>query len=352
MTTKIYHSNEAAACFFRSTATLPDRKIILQITEKCNLHCRHCFVSSTAEGNSMNLDRIKSILPILKKAHVSKTTLTGGEPFCNPWLSEIVDLFTQSDINVSICTNATLITEAFLEHIALKERVHFNISLDGYKSESHGMFRGNTSPTFMKRILSNITMVANYNMLNGILSTPNKFASIDEYKQICEFARSIKARYVLFNPLSEYGRGQESVNLGFSLEQMRELRLATQSYNSDDFEVAYIRFRHPSRRVSKCPKGSVPYVFVDGTVAVCPYLVFAANDTVSQYSPKSFTIGNIFGDGFDLKAELDNYRFPISEFSPPEYCDVDGCSGGCYAAKISQGKLLTDCDMEMCPREG
>lgn len=351
MTTKIYHSNEAAACFFRSTATLPDRKIILQITEKCNLHCKHCFVSSTVEGHSMNLDRVKSILPILKEAQVSRVTLTGGEPFCNSCLSEIVDLLTQSDINVSICTNATLITEAFLEHIANKKRVHFNISLDGYKSESHGMFRGNTSPTFIERILSNIALVANFKMLNGILSTPNKYASIDEYKQICEFARSIKARYVLFNPLSEYGRGQDTVNLGFSSEQMRKLKLETQSYNSEDFEVVYIRFRHPSCRISKCPKGSVPYVFVDGTVAVCPYLVFASNDTVSQYSPKSFTIGNIFEDGFNLISELDNYRFPISEFSPPEFCDVEGCSGGCYAAKISRGKLLTDCDMDMCPLE-
>lgn len=78
------------------------------LTERCNLHCAHCFVSSTKNGIDINLeDIVNRVIPRLAEARVSRMTLTGGEPFAHPHLFEICEAFVQQDMSVGICTNAT-----------------------------------------------------------------------------------------------------------------------------------------------------------------------------------------------------------------------------------------------------
>lgn len=81
----IYDDKCASACFFRSSVQPPKRKMMLQITQKCNLHCAHCFANASGTGTEMSLELIQNkILPQLLKNQVVKITLTGGEPLCNP----------------------------------------------------------------------------------------------------------------------------------------------------------------------------------------------------------------------------------------------------------------------------
>jgi molybdenum cofactor biosynthesis enzyme MoaA len=55
---------------------------LVQITERCNLHCAHCFVSATRRGSDLDVEDLKHIvLPRLREAGVDRLTLTGGEPF-------------------------------------------------------------------------------------------------------------------------------------------------------------------------------------------------------------------------------------------------------------------------------
>jgi MoaA/NifB/PqqE/SkfB family radical SAM enzyme len=35
---------QASSCYFRTTVDTPYRKALVQITERCNLRCAHCFV--------------------------------------------------------------------------------------------------------------------------------------------------------------------------------------------------------------------------------------------------------------------------------------------------------------------
>ena len=78
----IYNDSYCAACYFRTTADPPMKKCLLQLTERCNLHCQHCFVSSVNSGNDMEFSLIEThVLPTLIENNVSKVTLTGGEPF-------------------------------------------------------------------------------------------------------------------------------------------------------------------------------------------------------------------------------------------------------------------------------
>ncbi len=347
---KIYSKDYCAACYFRTTAKYPEKKCLIQLTERCNLHCEHCFVSAESGGDEIDFEKIeRNILPQLKKNRVTKVTLTGGEPFAYSRLAEVVSLLSGQGISVGICTNASLITEAFLDEME-GCKVHFNVSLDGFSADSHGKFRGNTSPELFERIKQNVRLLGEKRRLNGILVTPNIFATISEYVDICEFAKQCGAKYVLMNPLSQFGRGEDGISVAFSEKQMSQLRMETEKYNDGELEIVYIRFPNQERKpLGECVAGKIMYIFTNGDIAYCPYMVFAAGNSMSKYSDRQFMIGNIFEEGFDWEKAVRNYRFPVSYDETCAGCTNSACKKGCYAAKISGGKMLSDMDAELCP---
>lgn len=350
MIDRIYDSTCASACFFRSTVHPPKRKIMLQITQRCNLHCAHCFAESGNIGNEMSLSDIRQfILPQLIKNQVVKVTLTGGEPLCNPSIKQITQLLLDHEIGVSICTNATLIDPLWIEQLSQHKNIHFNVSLDGMRMESHGRFRGGLSEETFKQILQNILILGKHKLLNGILTTPNQYATIDEYVDLCNFAKEVGANYVLMNPLSPFGRGVETQALAYSNAEMCALKEKTKSIISSDFEVVYIRFPNIEHKpIGRCPLGSILYVFCNGDVAICPYMVFAANGN-NSYNPRDFIMGNIFKTNMDFTTEIKKFhKNEIFNYNIKQETCLH-CSRGCYAIKISQGQELSDCDFDMCP---
>ena len=105
---EIISKNKVSSCYFRSSVELPYRKALLQITERCNLRCAHCFISAGNYGDTMPIGIIRNVvIPKLKDCRVVSVTLTGGEPFIHPDIIEMVRLFKNANIRVGICTNGT-----------------------------------------------------------------------------------------------------------------------------------------------------------------------------------------------------------------------------------------------------
>src|SRR4051794_37125047 len=101
---------QANTCYFRTAAGGDGRKALLQITERCNLHCAHCFVSATRHGADLSLEAIGDrVLPRLVAARVRRLTLTGGEPFVHPQILEICSAVVDAGLSVGLCTNATCV---------------------------------------------------------------------------------------------------------------------------------------------------------------------------------------------------------------------------------------------------
>lgn len=347
---KVYNTNYCAACYFRTIAEYPNQKCLIQLTERCNLHCEHCFVAAESTGKMIDYEKFeKQLVPQLVKNSVKKVTLTGGEPFVYPKLTNVIELLADKNIEISICTNATLITKEFIEQIERYENIHFNVSLDGFSADSHGRFRGNSDERIFETIIKNIELLGEKRLLNGILVTPNVYAGIEEYEKICEFAKKNHAKYVLMNPLSEFGRGETNIQLAMGNVQMEKIRDLTQKYNDDEMEIIYIRFPNSQKKpLSECVAGKVMYIFADGDIAYCPYLVFAANDKSSLYSKADFIVGNIFEADFDWKGNVKSYKLPVDD-EVCKGCNESMCKRGCYAARISKGRKLSERDEELCP---
>jgi len=344
----------ANSCYFRTTTTGSERKALLQITERCNLHCAHCFVSAGRHGADIPLEVIqRRILPQLAQSRVTRLTLTGGEPFAHPQLLEIACSARGQGMNLTICTNGTLISNDAINSLSELTGVRVNVSLDGFTAESHGKFRG--APASFAVTVDTVRKLGEHGLLKGLLATPNSLAQAREFADLCTFARECGAEYVLMNPLASMGRGVRGrKRLGTPEEHLRDVRRLTSPFAGADLDVVYIRFPNDAGApLAGCEAGTIVYVFATGDVTVCPYLIFAARTPQSQHPAEDFIVGNVF-DHEDIAQRLDDYRLHDRSTSPADpvcsSCALSSsCGRGCPAAVIAAGGRLGDRDREQCP---
>lgn len=343
----------ANACYFRTSTVGGKRKALLQITERCNLHCAHCFVSAVREGTDIPLEAIRGqILPQLVQARVARLTLTGGEPFAHPDIVEIATAAREVGMTVTICTNGTLIDEEDLDALQTIGGVACNVSLDGFSAESHSKFRGD--PASFDQTVATVRRLGERGLIKGLLATPNTLAQASEFAELCAFARECGAEYVLMNPLASMGRGVRGARRLASAEaHLREVARLTDPFAGADLDVVKIRFPNDAAPLSGCEAGTIIYIFATGEVTVCPYLVFAARTPGSQHSAEEFIVGNIL-EHDDMARRLQEYRLHDRSTAPPDKtcgsCALaSGCGRGCPAAVIAGGGALGERDREQCP---
>ena len=342
----------ASSCYFRTSVGGDGRKALIQITERCNLHCAHCFVSSGNWGDHMRFeDIVERVLPRLRRAKVERLTLTGGEPFVHPAIMEIYSVVADLGMPLGICTNATQTTDEQIEQLAQLGNIHINVSFDGFRPESHGKFRGNQAS--FATTVATTRKFAEAGLLQGLLSTPNALTEVDEFVALCEFAVEVGAEYVLMNPLSSFGRGVKSQSrLAADDDKMRAIQAVTERFRERGLDLTHIRFPNDDKPLGGCDIGKLIYVFADGQLAVCPYIVFAARTPQSKHSDTEFLVGNIFEH--EVGPALDSYdfhsRYAVGSNDKCGACGMNSqCGKGCPAAIISRGGVIGDVDSEQCP---
>ncbi len=118
----------------------------------CNLRCRHCFISCSPENDKFKMMSLEEIRPFLKEGQrsgVKEFYFTGGEPFLNP---EIFDIL-QESLKIgpaSVLTNGTIISPRRARKVAqlFNDSIYsleVRVSLDGFDEESNDRLRGEGS---------------------------------------------------------------------------------------------------------------------------------------------------------------------------------------------------------------
>ncbi|MCX4609351.1 radical SAM protein [Streptomyces mirabilis] len=351
----IITARQAASCYFRTTVDFPNRKALVQICEPCNMLCGHCFVNATKRGTFMSVAQVRErLIPQLLAARVKRVTVTGGEPFVHEDVIEIIAEFRAADMSVGVCTNGTGVSDEDIRALVELD-AHMNVSLDGFAEESHSVFRG--LPGCFAETTDTIRRFATAGILQGLLCTPNNLAEDEEYRKLVEFARDQGATYVLMNPLGSMGRGaskKAQQKLRTPDEQMREIQAMTAPFEADGLEMVNIRFPNADKPLAPCEAGNIIYVFTDGGVAICPYLVFAARTNVSQHPDTDFLVGNVW-EHDDIAERLDVYgkfsdRWDLGGNSTCGSCSMSSsCGKGCPAAVVAAGERIGAVDTEQCP---
>jgi len=115
---------------------------MIELTHRCNLSCRHCYVVPKSDGNELSLDDIRRILDQLADAGCLFLILSGGEPLLREDFLPIAAYARQKGFAFVLFTNGTRVTAdlaAALFDLCVRR---VEISLLGGKPETHDAITG------------------------------------------------------------------------------------------------------------------------------------------------------------------------------------------------------------------
>ncbi len=124
------------------------KEVHLDITNNCNLRCRHCFWGENLKKEeNIPYEKWEKAIDDMHNSGVARIVLSGGEALTYKELYEIVKHIYDCNIMLaSIFTNGTIYNEQFkkiLDFIVEKNmRMVFYVSLDGFTAQQHDFIRG------------------------------------------------------------------------------------------------------------------------------------------------------------------------------------------------------------------
>lgn len=117
------------------------RYLELQITEKCNLRCAHCYIGNGSR--ELSVSAVEKVLREFESLQGLRVLITGGEPLLHTRFDEINGMLPGLALRKVLFTNGTLLKRETLEGLNVDE---IQISIDGLEAahdslRGHGTFR-------------------------------------------------------------------------------------------------------------------------------------------------------------------------------------------------------------------
>jgi len=113
--------------------------LFFEVTNRCNLHCKHCGSSCTALGYQLSVSDIEKVLCSVQSA-APMVCLTGGEPLLHSEFFDIASAVKKRGLYWGMTTNATLIDRSVARDLHKAGMSTVSVSLDGLE-KTHDNFR-------------------------------------------------------------------------------------------------------------------------------------------------------------------------------------------------------------------
>ena len=163
----------------------------------CNLTCQHCFISCSPKNRSfrfLSWMEVKRRLEESVALGVKEYYFTGGEPFLNPEMTEILC----ESLNygpATVLTNGTVLKDAWLQRLRAAEEaslysLEFRVSIDGFSPETNDPIRG--IGTF-ERAMEGVEKLVEHGFL-PIITAARTWPMEIEYVVVGQFVEVLKKR--------------------------------------------------------------------------------------------------------------------------------------------------------------
>lgn len=150
-------------------------RLVVELTNRCNLRCRHCFDERHAATGDLPLAIVDKVLQDGKRCEIDHLSFTGGEPTVARNFREIVRRVCESGYTFSFVSNAVSFPRIYpllVTHRRWFKGVTF--SLDGAREETHDRLRGKGSYRRVMRAASICVFKGLPFTLNMVLTAENR----------------------------------------------------------------------------------------------------------------------------------------------------------------------------------
>ena len=302
-------------------------RIFVELTNKCNLKCKHCYGGFASTNNAnLNIDALKQMIDDASKNGVYQFDVTGGEPTLYPYLEELLEYAYNAGMLIRIFTNLTTFTKKTKELILKYGVKDIVTSIDSCIKEDHEEFRGQKG--CFDKTLNSISNLQKENVsisLNTMIGNHNK----NNIKELIDFINDLKVKSVLDVIVPE-GRATE---LNEDIKESAKVIKSIYEMNSGKIDKDAISI--------SCGVGNrFIYVKSDGNIYLCPSLI-----------KEEYKIGNI--NNFDT---IEIWKLMFDKFSnlncskKTEKCK--NCTGGCRARALSLHNDINSEDDVYCVING
>jgi radical SAM protein with 4Fe4S-binding SPASM domain len=116
------------------------RYLELQITDRCNLRCRHCYIGESGT-NELSPDETRTVLSEFEAMQGLRVLITGGEPLLHRGFAQINKMLPEFSLRKVLFTNGLLLDRRIVKELKVHE---IQVSIDGL-AEAHDSLRGRGS---------------------------------------------------------------------------------------------------------------------------------------------------------------------------------------------------------------
>ncbi len=196
-------------------------EIIWNVTNKCNLLCKHCYVAATGLKKSRELSTSEALYLVdrMGALKVPLLFITGGEPFLRKDLYQILERAHRRGIRLVISTNATLIDDYVADRLKGFGVDYVAISLYGPR-EFHDDYV--LVPGTFDKIMEAIERLRDRDIGVCIKTTVNA-ETYPHTRDTIELAKRLGARLVYPCDLITAGRAEKLAEQRITPGEWREL---------------------------------------------------------------------------------------------------------------------------------
>lgn len=182
----------------------------IQITDRCNLKCKHCIVSceGIAKTECISSEYWIKCIKELDYNRTFKVTITGGEILTYKYIKDVLTFIGNTKMHYYILSNGMLVDDSIAE-LLNKPNITASISIDGIKSETHDFLRGKNS---FKALKLGLETLLKHNV-SVDLSVTIHAKNYSEIEDLILYAISIGCHGITFILLDTSGRAEDNVDI-------------------------------------------------------------------------------------------------------------------------------------------
>lgn len=313
--------------------------VIWDITYRCNLRCKHCYVSGGRDAKESSTEQAKKIIRQLAENKVFTVSFTGGEPLLREDIFDLIKYAKECRLVTILASNGWYIDKKCANRLKEAGLNSVMLSIDGEDAETHDFIR--ESGSFEKVVDATISLHKT-GIPFGFTMVLNKL-NVKQVENVAHLAESLKANQLRLYRLLNEGRAEEKFRQELSPQETMEtmkriggLNVRIQVVFDEAFGfLAGLPTRRGVLGIGCSAARTVAGIKASGDVTPCPMMV-----------GQKFYAGNMLEQNFkeiwNNSPVMNFFRnLPKLKGKCGECHHLNICGGGCrVAAYCSTGDIL------------